>query len=160
MWLAWIALCTAFLIPPTGTAPAPGSASEKVGKVEPRELGGHRIWIYTPPGYDEAAKTPYDLLIVFDGEQYVEDFALPKMLDALLAERAAPAFVTVMIDDGSGAVRLADLANRESFAAYLSAELLPYVRRQWTVTSNPRATVVSGSSAGELAAAFVAYRHP
>jgi len=135
-------------------------SADAAGKVEERRIGVRRIWIYTPPGYEAAAKTPYDLMIVFDGEQYLEDFALPKMLDALVAERKAPPFVAVMIDDGIGAERLADLANRESFAAFLSGGLLPYVREHWAVTRDPSRTIVTGSSAGGLAAAYVAFRHP
>jgi enterochelin esterase-like enzyme len=130
------------------------------GKLEEGSLGGRRIWVYTPPGYDAAAKTPYDLLIAFDGREYVEDIALPAILDALLAEKKAPAFVAVLIDNGTGAPRLADLGNRESFAEFLSGQLIPYVRERWTVTRDPRHTIVAGSSAGGLAAAFVAYRHP
>jgi enterochelin esterase-like enzyme len=151
VWLARIALCA--LVLPT----SPGSPA---GRVEERALGTRKMWVYTPPGYDAAAKTPYDLLIVFDGREYAEDIGLPKILDALLAEGKAPAFVAVLIDNGTGAQRLADLGNRESFAAFLSGELLPHVRANWNVTRDPRHAIVAGSSAGGLAAAFVAYRHP
>src|SRR5262249_7236842 len=124
--LARVALCGTLLLPAPSGSPAGAS-----GKVEERELGGRRAWIYTPPGYDAAAKTPYDLLIAFDGAEYVQDIELPRILDALFAERKAPPFVAVMIDNGSGAQRIGDLGNRESFAAFLSGNLLPYVREHW-----------------------------
>ena len=152
VWLSRFVLCGVLLVPHTASALA--------GRVEERSLAGRQIWVYTPEGYDAGRKPGYDLLIVFDGGEYVEDIGLPKILDALLAEKKAPAFVAVLIDNGTGAGRLADLANRESFAVSLSGELLPYARANWNVTRDPRHTIVAGSSAGGLAAAFVAYRHP
>src|SRR4029077_7296911 len=83
-----------------------------------------------------------------------------KILDALLAGRKTPPFVAVLIDNASGAQRLADLANRASFADSLAAELLPFVQKNWSVPRDPHRTVVAGSSAGGLAAAFAAFRHP
>jgi enterochelin esterase family protein len=135
-------------------APAPA------GRVEPRTLGSRRLWIYTPPGYDAAATTPYDLMLAFDGEEYLEDIPLPKILDGLLAAKKTPPFVAVLIDNGSGAQRIGDLGNRASFADSLAEEVLPFVRRGWNVTHDPLRTVVTGSSAGGLAAAFAAFRHP
>ena len=135
-------------------------ASALAGKVEPQTLGSRRLWVYTPPGYDAAAKTPYDLMLAFDGEEYLEDIPLPKILDSLLAARKAPPFVAVLIDNGSGARRIADLGNRASFADFLADEALPFVRKGWNVTRDPQRTVVTGSSAGGLAAAFAAFRHP
>jgi enterochelin esterase family protein len=150
--LSRIALLGALLVP----APHPSPA----GRVEERTLENRRIWVYTPPGYEPKATAPYDLLIVFDGREYLEDVALPRILDALLAEKKAPAFVAVMVENFTGAQRLADLGNREYFAEYLSGDLIAYVRDNWNVTRDPHRTIVAGSSAGGLAAAFVAFRHP
>ncbi len=104
---------------------AAASPASPAGKVEERALGARRLWVYTPPGYDAAARTPYDLLLVFDGEEYLEEIPLPKILDSLLAGGKAPPFVAVLIDNASGAQRLADLANRGSFADYLERRAAP-----------------------------------
>jgi enterochelin esterase-like enzyme len=144
----------------TAAAATVASPAPPAGKVEERALGTRRLWVYTPPGYDAAAKAPYDLLLVFDGGEYLEEIPLPKILDSLLAGKKAPAFVAVLIDNSSGVQRLADLANRAPFADYLGGELLPFVQKNWNVTRDPHRTVVTGSSAGGLAAAFVAFRHP
>ncbi|HEY2798554.1 MAG TPA: alpha/beta hydrolase-fold protein [Thermoanaerobaculia bacterium] len=155
--IARLVLSAAFVISAGSALAAPASAE---GRVEERALGTRRLWVYTPPGYDAAARTAYDLLLVFDGEEYLEEIPLPKILDALVAEKNGPARVAVMIDDGAGAQRLADLANRVSFADYLGEEVLPFVRKNWNVTRDPHRVVVVGSSAGGLAAAFAAFRHP
>jgi enterochelin esterase-like enzyme len=140
---------------------SPGAmTASPAGRVEPQTLGSRRLWVYTPPEYDAAAKTPYDLMLVFDGEEYLEEIPLPKILDALSGATKVPPFVALLIDNASGARRLADLANSTAFADFLAGELLPFVQKGWNVTRDPHRTVVTGSSAGGLAAAFVAFRHP
>jgi enterochelin esterase family protein len=119
-----------------------------------------RVWIYTPPGY-QATGPAYPLIVAFDGEMYLDPtIPLPGTLDALLGESKAPAFVAVLVDNGARAARLNDLANREPFASFLADELIPWVRGGWNVTRDPRRTLLVGSSAGGLAAAYVALAHP
>jgi len=143
------------------TAPRTAPAGRVVERtIESRVFGRpRRVWVYTPPGYDASARA-CDLLIAFDGQEYVEDIRLPAILDGLLAEKRAPPFVAVLIENKSGAERLADLANRAVFAEFLGDEVVPWVRAGWRVTAEPHRTIVTGSSDGGLAAAFVALRRP
>ena len=126
------------------------------------KLYGHerRVWVYTPPGYSANESLDYDLLVAFDGGEYLEEIPMPGILDTLLAERRAGPFVAVLIDNASSAERLADLANHIQFADFLASELVDWTRRRWRVTRDPHRTIVTGSSAGGLAAAYVALRHP
>jgi enterochelin esterase-like enzyme len=119
-----------------------------------------RIWIYTPRDYDPSAAAPYPLLIAFDGTEYQDTIPLPLVLDTLLAAKRAPAFVAVLIDDSASAVRIADLGNVSKMVAFLSRQLLPYVRTRWHVTTDPHRVIITGSSAGGLAATFVALERP
>jgi enterochelin esterase family protein len=77
-----------------------------------------------------------------------------------LAGRRAPAFVAVLVADSSFAVRLGDLANQPRFAKYLGEQLIPWVRANYRVTRDPHRTIVTGSSAGGLASAYVAFERP
>jgi enterochelin esterase-like enzyme len=119
-----------------------------------------RIWVYTPAGYPGSTLTGYDLIVAFDGADYRDTIPLPMILDTLTAGRHVPPFVAVMVDDSSGAVRLNDLANRARFVDFLAAQLVPWVRRGWNVTTDPGRTIITGSSAGGLAAANAALAHP
>jgi len=118
------------------------------------------IWIYTPPGYDAKATTPYPLIVAFDGFEYRDTMPLPFILDTLLATKAAPAAVAVLIDDGESATRIADLGNAHRMVDFLSRQLVPHVRARWRVTTDPHRVIVTGSSAGGLAAAYVALEKP
>jgi enterochelin esterase family protein len=53
-----------------------------------------------------------------------------------------------------------ELSNNPQFADFVADELLPQVRKRWLVTSDPAQTTVCGSSAGGLASAYIAFRHP
>lgn len=119
-----------------------------------------RVWVYTPPGYDARREAPYPLILAFDGDEYRDTLPLPRVLDSLAAAGAAPEFVAVLVDDSSGAVRLADLANVARMASFLAGQLMPWIRSGWHVTTDPARVIVTGSSAGGLGAAFVAFTRP
>ena len=136
-----------------------------LGAVKEYALASHeygstrRLWVYTPPGY--AASGPEcDLLFVFDGGVYLEDIPLPAMLDSLVAAKRLRPTVAVMLDDSSGTARIADLGNQERFARMIAGEIVPWARKHWKLTTDPHRSTVTGSSAGGLASAFVALRHP
>jgi len=119
-----------------------------------------RIWVYTPPGYDPRGTVTYPLLVAFDGEEYRDTMPLPMVLDTLLAAKRAPAFVAVLVDDSAGAVRTNELGNSKRMADFLAGQLMPWVRRNWHVTTDPTHVIITGSSAGGLGAAFAAFMHP
>src|SRR5262245_27103101 len=146
--------------PPADPTPAiPGGKVEELRIASEVYKKDRRVWVYTPPGYSDAG-APRDLLVVFDGREYVEDVRLPAILGSLLAQRRAGPFVALLTDNATGAERLADLANRSEFARFLADEAVPWVRKRWKVASDPRRVFVAGSSAGGLAAAYVAFRRP
>lgn len=144
------------------TAGAPGHTVPVFHEVSfPARLDGRtrRIWMNTPA---VARGDSASLLVVFDGEQYLDEIPLPRMLDSLTAAgRIFPA-VAVLIDNGTGFERRQDLANRAAFAAWLGDSLVPWVRVNSPVplARDPRRAVVCGSSAGGLAAAYVALKRP
>lgn len=147
-----------------GIGPA-GAARSQARPLEARTIFDssyqrpRRVWIYTPTDYDPHGAR-YPLIVAFDGAVYQDTMPLPLILDTLRAAKLAPAFVAVLIDDGDDGLRIRDLGNAGQMARLLSGQLMPWVRRQWHVTADPHRVIVTGSSAGGLAAAFVALQHP
>jgi enterochelin esterase family protein len=119
-----------------------------------------RIWIYTPPGYDARRAASYPMIVAFDGDEYRDTMPLPMILDTLLAGKHAPAFVAVLVDDSSSTARIADLGNSVRMVEFLGKQLIPWVRSRWNVTTDPRRVIVTGSSAGGLGSAYVAFMRP
>jgi enterochelin esterase-like enzyme len=118
-----------------------------------------RVWVYTPPGY-EAHDEPYGLLILFDGFAYMQLVPTPTILDNLLSEERIPPLIAVMLDSIDGETRMHELACNPSFVDFLTKELLPWVHEHYSITTDPTQTVVGGSSAGGLAAAFAGLKAP
>ena len=116
------------------------------------------VSVYTPPGYSKTA-TPYGLLLVFDGDTYINIVPTPATLDNLLADKRLPPLVAVIIGNAKGA-RSTELPCNPQFADFLSNELIPWVRRLYNVTSDPSQVTIGGSSYGGLAATYAAFRHP
>jgi putative esterase len=61
---------------------------------------------------------------------------------------------------GVKVTRTRELTPNPEFAAFLARELLPWVHARYHVTSDPRMTLVAGSSFGGLAATYAALLHP
>jgi enterochelin esterase-like enzyme len=97
---------------------------------------------------------------VFDGDDILsDDFDGQTTLDNLIAAHMIPATVVVMVDNVRGR-RLVDRVANPEFADFMACELIPWVRTNYNVTRESAHTVVTGKSAGGLAAAYLGLRHP
>ena len=144
----------------TRSPDVPKSHGGRIDRFASRILNNERrVWIYTPPGYKPEGK-PYHLLLLFDGSGYVSLIPAPIVLDNLLAKNLIPPTVAVLVDSGSGEVRDRELTCNPQFADFITKEVLPWVRQNYHITSEPSKTTVGGASLGGLAAAYVAMRHP
>jgi enterochelin esterase family protein len=140
----------------------PGNAA---GQVEVHRLQSdilrneRRVWIYTPPGYSLGGE-PYDLLLLFDGLAYIDPIPTPTILDNLLAAGRIRPMVAVILDTLDQKTRTLELNCYRPFIDFLANECLPWLRKQVHITSDPRRTIVGGSSSGGLAAAYAALCFP
>jgi len=151
-----------------GAAPQPWivkKAANPEGKLEERRIKSEflknerSITVYTPPGYRTNGK-PCALLVVFDGDSYLDLVPTPVILDNLIAASKIPPTVAVLIPNLSRETRNRELAPNEKFVDFLAKELIPWIRAHYNVTNEPRQTVVAGSSLGGTAAAYAALIHP
>lgn len=99
------------------------------------------------------------LLVVFDGERYIEDVELPSILDNLIASNAIPPTAAVLISNPSSESRSSELPPNPVFARFLAEELMPWIRQQHLEAPAER-TVIMGASYGGLAAAYAGFVHP
>lgn len=113
--------------------------------------------IYTPPGYDPAGKPP-GLLVLFDGEYAPLALLSSDTLDNLIVKGKIPPVLTVLVHGGK--TRNQDLACSADFADFLARELLPWVGGHYTVSADPKQTVIGGWSLGGSMAVYCAMRYP
>lgn len=114
--------------------------------------------VYTPANY-KADGPPNALLILFDGEDLPDDPYPVTTLNNLIAASKIPPTVAVFVENVPRR-RLVDLVANAEFADFMAKELVPWVQSHYNVTRDPKQTVVTGYSAGGLASAYVALRHP
>jgi enterochelin esterase family protein len=123
-------------------------------------LGARRsVSVYTPAGY-QPAHGPYPLLVLLDGWAYVHLIPTPTILDNLIADGQLAPLIAVMVDNPSHAARQRDLACSPTYVGFLCEELVPWIRARYHVTTNPRHTLIGGSSLGGLCAAFAGLLRP
>jgi enterochelin esterase-like enzyme len=141
-------------------APTSGAnGSEEVHRLRSRRLANSRpVWVFLPEGYRTARRRP-DLVIAMDGPVYVSSVPTPAIVRNLVAAGRLPPAIVVVLGNARDA-RNRDLSLNPAFPDFLALELLPWLRRRYRFTPDPDRTVVAGSSAGGLAAAFAAYRWP
>jgi enterochelin esterase-like enzyme len=115
--------------------------------------------IYTPPGYRRDGPA-HGLLVVFDEGSYLTLVPTPVILDNLLAEKKIAPMVAVLIANPSQETRTRELPPNPAFADFLNNELVPWVRKNYNVTVDPKQVVVAGSSFGGIASVYAGFRHP
>ena len=117
------------------------------------------ILIYTPSGYGKTLP-PYPTLYLFDGEDPDGLVFASQTVENLIFNKKIPPIVVARIANPSQAVRDRELGCMPEFADFLARELVPFVQRNYNVSSEPGRTTIGGYSLGGLAAAFVGLKHP
>ncbi|MET9255603.1 enterochelin esterase [Streptomyces sp. NPDC003717] len=120
--------------------------------------GSRRVWLYTPPGAEDAAELP--VLVLLDGEHWGPRLGLPHLLDNLAADGRIPPVAALLPDAADEATRWAELSCDPGYADFLADELLPWAAGRLPVTADPARTVIAGQSLGGLTAAYAALRSP
>ncbi|HZD47360.1 MAG TPA: enterochelin esterase, partial [Silvibacterium sp.] len=117
------------------------------------------IAVYTPAGY-RAEHKAYALLVVFDEDAYLTLVPTPVILDNLIAASKIEPTVAVLIGEPDLMARLKDLECNREFTDFLGRELTPWMHAHYNVTTDPRETIIGGSSLGGIAATYAALRYP
>ncbi|WP_230253505.1 alpha/beta hydrolase [Rhodopirellula halodulae] len=118
-----------------------------------REVHLYRPVSYQPNAADNA------MLIVFDGNRYLEDVRLPTILDNLIAANKIPPTAAVLVTNPDPKQRGIELPCNEDFVRFLTDELMPVVHARSLHASRER-TVLVGASYGGLASSFAALKAP
>ena len=116
-----------------------------------------RILVYLPPGY-RATGESYPMLLVFDLFPYVTQVPTPRILDNLVAAKAIPPMVAVLVGNVRDR-RGVELGCNDDFNAFLATELLPWVQKKYHVSQDPAKNIVAGSSFGGIASTYFALKH-
>lgn len=123
--------------------------------------------IVLPPDY-QASNNTYPVLYLNDGQD-LERLKMTNVLDALYQKQAIQPFVLIAIHAGDriqeyGTAAQADYMNRGSKAGlytdFVLTELLPYIKKQYRISTDPAQSVFAGFSLGGLSAFDIVFHHP
>lgn len=117
-------------------------------------VAGRDVWVHhvgSGPGVP--------VVLVLDGEVWLDHHGLPEALTRAHAAGAVPAHVAVFVATGSVADRWADVGRADGVTAYLAQQLVPWLRARFDVTTRADRTVVAGQSLGGLSALWAVARH-
>jgi enterochelin esterase-like enzyme len=154
--------------PPAEVVPRLGIPHGRIDTllVESAILGRrYTAFIYVPPGY-AAIRGRLPSLLVTDGGEYLTLGLMNTVLDNLIADRRIRPLLGVFLDprmdlrDPETSMRMEDYAMNDSFAGFLTGEVLPLVRSRYRVSTDPGETGIMGASLGGLCATHAAFTHP
>ncbi|HYS46926.1 MAG TPA: alpha/beta hydrolase-fold protein [Rhizomicrobium sp.] len=135
-----------------------------------------RYWIYVPAKYD--AKNPPNLLVFQDGQRAINPqgpLNIPVVLDNLIAKGDIPPTLGIFITPGNtGTEHYPDNlgtgnpnhrapeydAVNDSYARFLTEEMLPEVAKSYKFTDDPKRRAIGGTSSGAICAWTVAWNKP
>ncbi len=163
-----------------GNAP-PSRTSSITGDVRPLEvpdfLDGRRVWIYLPPGYEEATDERYPVLYMLDGQNvfdaktsFAGEWEVDETCERLIKAGEMRPIIVVAVANGEtervheytpwfDRHRQAGGGGEEHLRAFIDV-LIPFVNMNCRTLEGPANTGLGGSSLGGLMAVYAGYAHP
>ncbi|AOO66284.1 alpha/beta hydrolase-fold protein [Sulfurospirillum halorespirans] len=113
------------------------------------------IYLYRSFGY----KGGDAVVVLFDAESYASHVPTPTILDNLVAAKKLPPLAAILISNPSSATRSNELPPNPLFANFVAQEVMPWAKEQGIYAAASQ-TVITGSSYGGLASAYIALCYP
>ncbi len=116
------------------------------------------VWLYQPPGTD-----PTPLLVVWDGQEYLERGRLNYIADNLIAQKRMRPVAIAFIHNGGQRSRISEYACNEATLVFLMKEVLTLSQSELNlidVRTHPGEFGVLGASMGGLMALYTGARLP
>ena len=126
-------------------------------------------WVYVPKQYD--ASQPACVMIVQDGLRKAQGWKIPTVLDNLIHERAVPVQIGIFVSPGVVPAPDENAQPRHNrsfeydgmgdrYARFLIEEILPAVKKDYSLSDDPNDYLIAGSSSGAIAAFTAAWERP
>ncbi len=135
--------------------PASAPGTYQILKFRSEVFGRQLTKVYLPARFRRTRQ--YPLLIVHDGDDYLNYTSLGTVLDNLMARREIPDLIVAFTNSSH---RLVEYANDERHARFLTEELVPQLEARYPLRSQPQSRCLMGASFGAVAALSTAVRYP
>lgn len=130
-------------------------------------------YIYVPAEYDSTK--PAALMVFQDGHSYVEengDWRVQIVFDNLIYRKELPVIIGVFINPGhyskdypENLYRVSNRSNEydmmsDGYVRFLTTELLPYIKKQYNISDDPKMHAIAGLSSGGICSFTAAWQRP
>lgn len=115
-----------------------------------------RFKVYVPARFVPLVDHP--LLIVHDGEDYLNFASMKTVLDNLIHRGEVADLIVAFVPPGSN--RLVEYANHAPHARFIARELVPHLAQRYPLLDAPQGRTLMGSSFGGIASLSTAVRYP
>jgi enterochelin esterase family protein len=152
-----VAAASGYVVP-SWTLPDPEARPGTIDSISMRSRALRReqwIRLYRPARFREVRR--YPLLIVHDGDDYLNYAAAKTVLDNLIHRGEVAPLVAAFIPPGN---RLVEYANHAPHARFVARELVPYLTEELPLLDLPDGWCLMGSSFGGVASLSTAVRYP
>jgi len=121
------------------------------------ENSEYEFIVYLPDGHDKSKIYPFMLL--FDGFPYNNKDVVntPRIIDNLIAVNKLDPMVVVFVSQKN---RNIELVNCSEFDNFLVKTVIPELRNKFSLSSDPKMSIVAGSSMGGLMSVNIGLRYP
>jgi enterochelin esterase-like enzyme len=116
-----------------------------------------RIWVYTPPNYENEPNREYPLLILLDGQWMVGPVQVPAIADALIKHGRMQPIIIAMQESGGVGARMTDYVSNDKHYASLLTELVPLMQNEYRIDSTNLG--IGGTGVGAIGAAHAALKN-
>ncbi|HSR66892.1 MAG TPA: alpha/beta hydrolase-fold protein [Acidobacteriota bacterium] len=152
-------VCRAYgYTPPEWTQPDPDARPGAIDDISMHSkifASDRRFRLYLPARYRRSRN--YPLLIVHDGNDYLNFASLQTVLDNLIHRLEIPPLIAALTHSSD---RLVEYAADLRHADHLAHELLPYLEKRLPLVRRPEGRGLMGASFGAVAALHAAWTHP
>lgn len=119
---------------------------------------GRKLWIYTPPDYDDHPRMNYPLMIMQDGQWAIGPLQMPSIADALIKHGQMQPIIIAMVQSGDQKERIKTFVSNDKHYAFMLTELLPFLQTQYRIDSTNLG--VGGVAVGAVGAIHAALKNP
>lgn len=123
--------------------------------VDSKHFGQRNLRVYLPARFRPTRR--YPLLIVHDGDDYLNYASLGPILDNLMARREIPDMVVALT---SSPDRIHEYANDLRHGAFLTEEVVPLLEERYPLRAQPQSRCLMGASFGGVASLSTAWQYP
>jgi enterochelin esterase-like enzyme len=120
-------------------------------------FSGRKLWVYTPPGYEESGMV-YPLLVLEDGQWAVGPLQVPYIADALIKHGRMKPVVIAMRQSGDQRDHVQTYVNNDRHYAHILTEVLPLLQTQYRIDSTNLG--IGGFALSAIGAAHAALKNP